>query len=91
VLQCAVYAVPSELAEDEIMASVSAVQGEALDPAQLHEFLKDLLASFAIPRFIRIVKELPRTATFRIKKNELERIGVTGDTWDAGDSGGRGR
>jgi crotonobetaine/carnitine-CoA ligase len=37
VLEAAVYAVPSELAEDEIMASVSLVEGHALKEADLVE------------------------------------------------------
>jgi crotonobetaine/carnitine-CoA ligase len=84
VLECAVYAVPSELTEDEIMASISIVEGKSLKPEELYAFLQDKLAKFAIPRYIRIVGDFPRTETFRIKKNELKSIGVTADTYDAG-------
>jgi crotonobetaine/carnitine-CoA ligase len=83
VLECAVYGIPSELTEDEIMASVSVVAGESLTPAELREFLKDRLAKYAVPRYIRIVEDFPRTETFRIKKNELKALGVTADTFDA--------
>ncbi|MGO9214856.1 MAG: AMP-binding protein [Syntrophales bacterium] len=83
VQECAVYGVPSELTEDEIMASVTIVDGEQLSPTKLWEFLQDKLAKYAIPRYIRIVDDFPRTETFRIKKNEIKAQGVTPDTFDA--------
>jgi crotonobetaine/carnitine-CoA ligase len=83
VLECAVYAVPAELAEDEIMASVVPVEGKSLDPAGLREFLKDKLAKFAIPRYYRIMDELPKTETHRVIKKKLEELGITQDTYDA--------
>jgi len=79
----AVYAVPSELAEDEIMASIKIVEGQNLKPEDLNKFLQDKLARFAIPRYIRIVDEFPMTSTHRIIKKELEQIGVTKNTYDA--------
>jgi len=81
--EVAVYAVPSELAEDEIMASVKLVDGMQLAPEELIAFLKDKLARFAIPRYVRIVNEFPMTSTHRIMKKELEKLGVTPDTYDA--------
>ena len=83
VLECAVYAVPSELAEDEIMATVVPVEGKTLDPSAMPGFLSDKLAKFAIPRYWRVVEELPKTETHRVIKKELERLGVTPDTYDA--------
>lgn len=81
--EVAVYAVPSEMAEDEIMASIKPVEGMQLDPKDLIVFLKDRLAKFAIPRYIRIVAEFPMTNSFRVMKKELEKVGVTPDTFDA--------
>lgn len=83
VLEAAVYAVPSEMTEDEIMASVKLVEGEKLSGREIFDFLQDKLAKFAIPRYIRIIDDFPRTETFRIKKGELKSIGVTQDTYDA--------
>ncbi|MEW6443943.1 MAG: AMP-binding protein [bacterium] len=83
VLECAVYGVPSELTEDEIMASVRPVEGKTLDAGELWGFLQDKLARFAIPRYIRIVDDFPRTETFRVKKHELKAVGVTAGTFDA--------
>ncbi len=79
----AVYAVPSELAEDEIMASVKLVPGEKLKPQDLWAWLQDKLARFAVPRYILFVDEFPKTQTHRVIKGELEAAGVTKDTFDA--------
>jgi crotonobetaine/carnitine-CoA ligase len=79
----AVYAVPSGLAEDEIMASVKLVQGASVKPEELLAFMQDKLERFAVPRYIRFVDEFPMTNTHRIIKKELEDIGVTPDTYDA--------
>ena len=83
VLEAAVYAVPSEMTEDEIMASVKLVDGRKLAGKELWGFLQDKLAKFAIPRYIRIIDDFPRTETFRIKKGELKSTGVTPDAFDA--------
>jgi carnitine-CoA ligase len=79
----AVYAVPSGLAEDEIMASIKLVQGASVKPEELLAFMQDKLERFAVPRYIRYVDEFPMTNTHRIIKKELEDIGVTPDTYDA--------
>ena len=79
----AVYAVPSEMSEDEIMAAIKLVDGAALSAEQLRNFLADKLAKFAIPRYIRFVEEFPKTTSHRIIKGVLEKEGITEDTFDA--------
>ena len=82
IVEAAVFAVPSELAEDEVMAVIVASEGKKPDPKQVVKFLEDKLAKFAIPRFWRIVPELPKTETQRVIKSSLEKQGVTQDTVD---------
>ncbi len=82
ILECAVYAVPSELAEDDIMVSLVAVEGKSIDPSTLPDFLRDKLAKFAVPRYYRVMNDLPKTETHRVIKRELEKLGVTEDTYD---------
>ena len=65
------------------MASIKLVEGMKLDPKDLIVFLKDRLAKFVIPRNIRIVTKFPMANSFRVIKKELEKIGVTPDTFDA--------
>ena len=81
-VECAVFAVPSELAEDEVMAVVVPLPGKDPDPFAIAKFLEDKLARFAIPRYWRMVSELPKTETQRVIKGPLEKQGVTADTID---------
>ena len=78
----AVYPVRSELAEDEVMAALVARDGEALDPAELARFCATRLPYFAIPRFIDVVADLPRTENGKVQKYKLREQGVTCSAWD---------
>ena len=40
------------------------------------------MAHFMVPRYVRIVPELPKTPTQKVQKNLLRDEGVTADTWD---------
>jgi len=82
VLECAAYGVPSELGEHDIMITVAPVEGRRIDVHALHAFLHERLAKYAVPRYVRVVPEIPKTATHRVMKKELEKAGVTGDTVD---------
>ncbi|TQM44309.1 ATP-dependent acyl-CoA ligase [Pseudonocardia cypriaca] len=78
----AVYAVPSELSEDEVMAAVVPTPGEEVDPAELTEWCEPRLARFAIPRFVDVVAELPLTENGKVRKAVLRERGITAATWD---------
>jgi len=78
----AVVGVPSEFGEDEVMAILSPVAGRAIDFAALVEFLRPRLAHFMIPRYFRLVDDLPRTPTEKVQKHLLRAAGVTADAWD---------
>lgn len=82
VKEAAVVAVPSEFAEDEVLVAVSVAAGARLDPAELLTFLGPRLAHFMIPRFVRILPDLPRTPTQKVQKHLLRAEGITSDTWD---------
>jgi crotonobetaine/carnitine-CoA ligase len=77
VASVAVYPVRSELAEDEVMAALVARRARALDPAELARFCATRLPYFAIPRFIEIVADLPRTENGKVQKYKLRERGVT--------------
>jgi len=78
----AVFAVPSELAEDEVMAAVVRRPGSALSESALSEFCRPRLARFAVPRFIEFVDALPTTESGKVQKYKLRDRGVTANTWD---------
>ncbi|HQD82845.1 MAG TPA: hypothetical protein PK929_07240 [Quisquiliibacterium sp.] len=72
----------SELSEDEVLAVVAPVAGATIDPVALIEFLRPRMAHFMIPRYLRVMDELPKTPTQKVQKNLLREAGVTADTWD---------
>jgi carnitine-CoA ligase len=78
----AVFAVPSELAEDEVMAAIIRRPDSSLTEIALCEFCKPQLAYFAVPRFIEFVDELPVTENGKVQKFKLRDRGVTARTWD---------
>ena len=80
--ECAVVAVPNELAEDDVLAIVSPAPSAVVEPEELLAFLQARLAHFMIPRYVRIVAELPRTPTQKVEKYVLRQQAVTADTWD---------
>lgn len=82
VQEAAAYGVPSELGEQEVMVAVVPKPGYGIDPADLGTFLEDRLPRIALPRYVRLVRELPKTHTQRIQKYVLRAEGVTADTWD---------
>jgi len=82
VLECAAYAVPAELSEDEVMIAVVAREGRAIDPQALIGFCIDELPRFMVPRYVRLVDALPKTPSQRIEKYRLRADGITPDTFD---------
>lgn len=82
VREAVAVAVPSDMAEDEVMAVVTPVAGGAIDPAELTGFLAARLPHFMVPRFIRVTDELPKTASGKLQKHVLRTEGVTPDTFD---------
>ena len=82
VREAAAVGVPSPDSEDELLVVVALVEGQALDPAELIEFMRTRVAHFMIPRFIRILADLPKTPTQKVQKYALRAEGVTADTWD---------
>lgn len=83
VLECAVIAVPSDATEDEILACVTLREGCDLSPAALLEFVRPRLPYFMVPRFVRIMPELPKTPTAKVRKQELRAAGVSAGVYDS--------
>ena len=79
--QVAVYGVPSELGEEEVMATI-VMADEELTPEELVAFCRDRLAYYAIPRFVRFADELPVTENGKVRKAALRDLGREGADWD---------
>jgi crotonobetaine/carnitine-CoA ligase len=82
VREAAAVAVPSDVAEDDVLVAVSLVEGALLDPLELIDFLRPRMAHFMIPRYIRVLDDLPKTPTQKVQKHILRSAGVTPESWD---------
>ena len=78
----AAVAVPGDGGDDEVLAVLAPQAGATLDPAALLAFLQPRLAAFMLPRYVRVMDELPLTPTQKIEKHVLRAQGLTADTWD---------
>lgn len=82
VREAAVIGVPSEFSEDEVMVIVAPVEGEVIDVKELFDFSAEALPYFMVPRYFRVLDELPKTPTAKVQKALLREQGITPDTWD---------
>ena len=82
VLESAAVPVKSPESEDEVMVCLSLKPAASLAPVELMDYVQDKMAYFMMPRYLRIMEELPHTPTAKIQKQELRDEGVTADTWD---------
>jgi crotonobetaine/carnitine-CoA ligase len=82
VREAVVVAVPSEHSEDEVLAVLTPVDGRSIAPADLVLYLSTRVPHYMVPRYIRVVAELPKTASGKLQKHVLRSEGLTDDTWD---------
>lgn len=82
VAACAIYPLPSELGEDEVAAAILLEPGQSLEPVDIVRHCEGQIAYFAIPRYVRILSQMPLTENGKIKKGMLREAGITTDTWD---------
>ncbi|MFE5535041.1 AMP-binding protein [Streptomyces sp. NPDC056492] len=73
----AVYAVPDEVAGDQVMAAVALEEGERFSPEAFSAFLaaQPDLGTKMSPRYVRIVESMPVTGTNKIHRAALRRSG----------------
>jgi carnitine-CoA ligase len=80
VLECAAYGVRSE---EEVAIAIVLQPGCEFRPLALLEHCAERMAHFAVPRYVRVLDELPRTPSQRLQKYKLRDAGITRDAWDA--------
>ena len=90
--QAAVYAVPDPRVGDQVMAALVLNDGQTLTPAELTDFLaaQPDLSPKAWPRYVRIDRVLPQTATNKVLKRTLiaeGALGGDGVRWEREDRG----
>jgi len=82
VREAAAVGVPSEFSEDEVLVAVAPIEGKTIDPAELILFLAERMPHFMVPRYLRIMDNLPKTPTEKVRKHALRDEGVSDDAWD---------
>lgn len=88
VSEAAVYAVPDPRAGDQLVAAL--VTTAAITAAEWEAFLarQPDLGTKAWPRYVRVVDALPRTATNKVLKRDLQAAGLgAGVTWTRAERG----
>ena len=71
--EVAVVAERDSMRGEKPIAFVTLKKGESLSSGELKGFLRARLADYKIPRTIEFIKELPKTASGKIIKGELEK------------------
>ncbi len=82
VQESAAHAVPSGLGEDEVKLVVVPKPGSDVTPEQLASYCEGKVARYAVPRYVELVDEIPKTGTQRVRYSALKERGLTPATWD---------
>jgi len=68
--------------EDEVKAWLTVGPDAAIDFIDLLRFCADRLPHYMVPRYFEVTGEFPRTASAKIRKQELRDRGSSAATWD---------
>ena len=87
VLECAAFGIlRNNESEEDVKLCVVLKRPGSINHEDLYDFINQHLASFMVPRFIEIKKELPKTATNFVQKFKLKKEWEQGlsqeNTWD---------
>ncbi len=80
VKESGVVGVPSEVGDEDVKAYIVSLNKE-LDPLEIILWCENRISYFKIPRYIEFLDELPLTATSRIERHKLKKLGI-GEAWD---------
>lgn len=73
-----------EAGEDEVMVFLVLEPGATLTADEAWAHADRQLPSFAVPRYLRFLDELPKTPSEKVRKIELRERGIDADTHDRG-------
>jgi crotonobetaine/carnitine-CoA ligase len=82
VQESAAHGVTSELGEDEVKLVVVPQPGAAVTPEEILDYCQGNMAHYAVPRYVELIEQIPKTGTERIQYSALKERGITLDTWD---------
>lgn len=84
VAEASAIGVPGDLGEEEVLLVVRPVEGHEVDLPALLAHCRRRLPDFAVPRYFRVVRELPLGATHKVDKGALRQAWPAApDSWDA--------
>ena len=83
----AAVAVESGPGDQEVLLVVSPLAGHEVKPRELIEFMLLRLPHFMVPRYVRVISEMPRTPSNKIRKSDLRQEGLPSDAWDREQAG----
>jgi carnitine-CoA ligase len=81
IMECAVYGVPSDMTEEEVMVSAVRRESSPLTGQALTDWCQTRMARFMVPRYVRFLPSLPKTPTDKVEKFRLQQQGTAG-AWD---------
>jgi crotonobetaine/carnitine-CoA ligase len=87
VAEAAVLGVPSEFAEEDVLACVVLEPGAALGPEALLDHCSRHLPFYAVPRYVDVIDELPKNAVGRVTKYVLRERWTQHGAWDREETG----
>jgi crotonobetaine/carnitine-CoA ligase len=87
VAEAAAIGVPSEHTEEEVLIVVVAKPGYDIDPVSILDLCQQRLPYYAVPRYVHVTNELPKTPSQRVEKYRLRAAGLPPGTWDREDVG----
>jgi crotonobetaine/carnitine-CoA ligase len=87
VTDCAIVAAKSEVGEDEVKAFITVQPNISVDFLELVEFCIAHMPYYAVPRYFKILEELPRTPSGKVQKGPL-RERSNAECWDRERDGG---
>ncbi|OBB03395.1 ATP-dependent acyl-CoA ligase [Mycobacteriaceae bacterium 1482268.1] len=87
VIEAAAVGVDSDLGEQDILVAVTIAADHPFDPGALLDFCAERMPYFCVPRYVRVIDELPKNALGRLRKDLLRQNGIGRDTWDREDHG----
>jgi len=74
VVECAVFAVPSDRWGQEVRLAVVSALGSEVDPEHVRSFLRQRLDPYKVPKSVHIVNELPRSTLGKIQRGNLTSV-----------------
>jgi fatty-acyl-CoA synthase len=57
------------------MAAIAMKPGRSFDPKAFFELASSSLPAYAVPVFVRILRQADITATFKLRKTDLQKLG----------------